>query len=193
MATKLVDIHTHNPSDDTITVSSYGVHPWYADEGLLPLDCALFEGVDGVGEIGLDYACGADKQTQQRLFEAQLQIAEQLDKIVVIHCVRAYNEVLATLSMYTLQRVIFHGFVGSEQLASQILGRGYYLSFGERTFSSPKTIEALRKTPLSKLFVESDQSEVGIQYIYAKVAEILEISEGELAKKIYENYKEIIG
>ncbi len=192
MNSKTVDIHTHNPSSDTLTVSFYGVHPWCADEDLLPLDSALFERVDAVGEIGLDYACTTPKDVQQLLFEQQLQIAEKLDKIVVIHCVKAYNEVLATLSRYNLSRVIFHGFVGSEQLATQILGRGYWLSFGERTFASPKTIVALRKTPLSKLFVESDQSEVGIHYIYAKMAEILGINEDMLMDKVYENYKKII-
>ncbi len=192
MTINQVDIHTHNPTSESLTLSSYGVHPRCAGEVLRPLSMADFEVKDAVGEIGLDYACAVDRELQQQLFEEQLQIAEELGKIVVVHCVRAYNEVLATLRKYNLRRVIFHGFIGSVQLAEQLFERGYWLSFGGRTFSSPKTIEALRATPLNRLFLESDQGEVDIQYMYGKVAEILNLSEEELSAQIYENYKHII-
>ncbi len=192
MVHKIVDIHTHNPSNNALTISSCGVHPWSTDEVSLPLAVDIFDGCDAIGEIGLDFCCSVSKAKQQELFESQLKIAESSDKIVVIHCVKGYNEVLSTLNRYALRCVIFHGFIGSRQLAQQILSRGYYLSFGERTFSSPKTIEALKVTPLDKLFLETDQSEIDIRYIYHQVSTILGINDADLITKIYENYKYIL-
>ncbi|MFR9602939.1 MAG: TatD family hydrolase [Rikenellaceae bacterium] len=192
MKPQIVDIHTHNTINSHATITSHGTHPWCADEATLPLDLSEFEGVDAVGEIGLDYCCSTPPHTQQRLFEAQMEVAQRLNKIAVIHCVRAYNETLSTLSKYRLRCVIFHGFIGSAQLLREITRRGYYVSYGERTFSSPKTIEALRQTPLDRLFLETDQSSVDIETIYNKTASTLGVSIEALKDIIYNNYKQII-
>lgn len=71
------------------------------------------------------------------------------------------------------------------------LARGYCLSFGERTFASPKTLAALRETPLSQLFLETDDSPVSIAEIYARAAEAKGIPVEELQRATLDNYKRI--
>lgn len=65
----------------------------------------------------------------------------------MLHCVRAFEPVMLELAAREPRAVIFHGFIGSPEQARRALEKGYYLSFGVRTFSSPKTMEALRETP----------------------------------------------
>jgi TatD DNase family protein len=98
---------------------------------------------------------------------------------------------MKVLSDYRLKAVIFHGFIGSIEQAQRAVRQGYYLSFGERTFRSPKTIESLRSTPLSHLFVETDESPTPIEDIYAKIAILRGISTSELLQATERNFQAI--
>lgn len=181
-----IDIHTHLATD-AVTIRTVGVHPWLAGEGALP-SAEEIASAEAVGEIGLDKASAVDFSLQTALFQAQLRLAEQYEKPVVLHVVRAYEEVLKALDEVQLPAVIFHGFIGSTALTEQLLKRGCYLSFGERTFRSSKTQEALRSTPLEQLFIETDESRMPLGEIYEKVAEAKGISSTALKKATYENY-----
>ncbi len=68
---------------------------------------------------------------------------------------------------------------------------GYYLSFGERTFRSPRTVEALRRTPVENLFAETDESDVPIEEIYRRIAQAKDLDPELLKCAIYRNYREI--
>ncbi|MBQ2374735.1 MAG: TatD family hydrolase, partial [Alistipes sp.] len=142
-------------------------------------------------EIGLDYACKVNRQRQEEFFKQQLLIAQRLKLPVVIHCVRAFDQVLKILQSYTLRGVIFHGFIGSKELATEVIKRGYFLSFGELTFRSQKTIEALRNTPLENLFLETDVSDTPIEEIYAKTAQITGVDMNKLIHSITNNYNKL--
>ncbi|MBQ5878900.1 MAG: TatD family hydrolase, partial [Alistipes sp.] len=146
-----VDIHTHLATD-AVTIRTVGLHPWQAADGKLPTTDEIAS-AEAVGEIGLDKASAVDFSLQTALFQAQLRLAEQYEKPVVLHVVRAYEEVLKALDEVQLPAVIFHGFIGSPELAERLIRRGFYLSFGERTFRSSKTQEALRRVPLARLFI----------------------------------------
>ena len=163
----VVDIHTHNARTHAQTIVAVGIHPWHAAEGDISVVEREAECADAIGEIGLDFACDVERDAQERIFRAQLAIAERLGKPVVLHCVKAFEEVMKIVAEYPLRAVIFHGFIGSAEQAQRAISRGYYLSFGERTTHSPKSIKALRTTPLSQLFVESDESDTPIEDIVA--------------------------
>lgn len=187
----VVDIHTHNRQSNAQTIDTVGIHPWHAATGDISAVEEQASKIDAIGEIGLDFACDVPREKQIAIFRAQLSLAERLAKPVVLHCVRAFEEVMRVLRDYHLSAVIFHGFVGSKEQAQQAVNKGYYLSFGERSFRSPKSIEALRNTPLSHLFVESDESTTPIEDIYEKIAELRGISVAELAATTKENYNRI--
>lgn len=186
-----VNIHTHRPTGRGIELRTAGIHPWDAGRepvaSLLPLPA----GVQAIGETGLDFARGPAREVQTEVFRAQLALARERGLPVVLHCVRAFEAVLRELADCRPRAVIFHGFIGSKEQARQAAARGYYLSFGERTFSSPKTQEALREVPLSQLFLETDDSQTPIETIYARAAELRGIPVRELLRATEENYKRI--
>ena len=187
----VIDIHTHNAQTHAQSIDTVGIHPWHASTGDIAEVRSLAPAVDAVGEIGLDYACEVPREEQMAIFRAQLEIAEQLEKPVILHCVRAFEDVLKAISEYRLKAVTFHGFIGSVEQAQRAVKQGYYLSFGERTFRSPKSIEALRSTPLSQLFVETDESTTSIEEIYAKLAELRGCKVEELLNATEKNFSRI--
>lgn len=185
----LVDIHTHHPRAGVLSPRMVGIHPWDAEKG-----CMLpeFRECDIIGETGLDYACEVDKTAQERLFRAHLETAERVQKPVVLHVVKAFEQTIRILADYSTEGVVFHGFIGSEQQAKEALRRGYYLSFGVRSLRSPKTRQAIASTPLDRLFCETDDNaSLDIADVYAEVAEIKGITIAELERNIYENYKRL--
>ncbi len=185
----LIDIHTHRPTE-AVTIRTVGVHPWHAAECALPSAEEIMK-ADAVGEIGLDKACGVDFEMQRALFVKQLELAERFEKPVVLHCVRAFEEVMTLLERHTLRAVLFHGFIGSREQAARAVKKGYYLSFGARTEGSNKTIEALRETPLERLFVETDEADTTIEAMYLTIARLRGTEVEELEEATAENYKRI--
>ena len=203
----LIDIHTHRKEPDAAALRSIrlgtaavpsdgslfsaGIHPWDSEkadpQGLRQLEtlpCAA------IGEIGLDYAVSVDRTAQREWLVRQLEIARRRGLPGILHCVKAYNEMLPTLRPFDIPAV-FHGFAGSKQLAGQVLKAGYYLSFGETAFRSSKTADALRNTPSDRLFLETDESAAGIGSIYERAAAIRGVSVAELAAEIRKNYRKI--
>ena len=173
-----------------------GVHPW--DVGGLSKDVLDFflethPGMIGIGEIGLDFARrGADKVLQSDWLNTQLGLAEREFLPVVLHCVKAYNEIQAELKKYRLKAVLFHGFIGSPELMEELVGQGYYLSFGEFSLHSPKTTESLKMIPLDRLFLETDDDPgADINLIYGKVAVLRGVTMESLKEAIFNNYKQV--
>lgn len=188
---EIVNIHTHSPFEWELTPRCWGVHPWDALGQWRPLTPPT--DIEAVGEIGLDSRCDIPIQSQIPLFEEQLQITQRVGLPVILHCVGCFERVVGMLKRYTLNGVIFHGFIGSPQQAQEALKRGYYLSFGELTLRSPKSCEALRVTPLERLFVETDVSSTPIEQIYFRLAEIKGCNTEDLKIATRNNFRTIFG
>lgn len=186
-----VNIHTHRPTGSGIELRTEGVHPWDADMQLVATLGERLSDAQAVGETGLDFVHGPSREVQTETLRAQLRLARERGLPVVLHCVRAFEPLMRELAACEPRAVIFHGFIGSPEQARQALAKGYFLSFGERTFASPKTLAALRETPLSQLFLETDDSPVPIAEIYARAAEAKGVPEEVLQRAILDNYKRI--
>lgn len=193
MTAPLVDIHTHGPATGGIVLRTAGIHPWEAAgrsaSELLPLP----RGTQAIGETGLDLLRGAPYDEQLRLLREQLDLAGRLELPVVLHCVRAFEPLMAELRPLRLRAVLFHGFVGSPRQALRAAERGYFLSFGERMFRSPRTLDALRALPLDRIFCETDDAAVPIGEIYRRTAAARGIDPETLATALWENYERLIG
>lgn len=208
----LVNIHTHDMHSDGIFIYSHSlleagdlplgvsccaaIHPW--DVGACDVSVVLQEleslPVVAIGETGLDYAVrDLNKTLQIEVFEAQLQIAQKRRLPVVIHCVKAFNDVVAILKRYDLVLVIFHGFVGNAIQAKVLLDNNWYISLSNRSLSSAKTVDSLRVIPLDRIFVENDASGVDICKIYALLACKLGLEESVLRAQFFKNYNTIFG
>lgn len=148
-------------------------------------------GIQALGEIGLDFACRSDRTLQTEVLRIQLRLACRTGLPVVLHGVRAFEPLMREVAACRPREVIFHGFIGSPEQARTALSRGCYLSFGERTFASPKSLRALHEVPLDRLFFETDDAPVSIERIYDRAARELGLEVGVLRRAAYENYKRI--
>ena len=186
-----VNIHTHRPTGSGLELRTEGVHPWDADMQLVATLGEQLSDAQAVGETGLDFVHGPSREVQTEALRAQLRLARERGLPVVLHCVRAFEPLMRELAACEPRAVIFHGFIGSPEQARRALAKGYFLSFGERAFASPKTLAALRETPLSQLFLETDDSPVPIEEIYARAAEARGVPTEVLQRATLANYERI--
>lgn len=187
METPYVNLHTHRPTGHGIEPTSVGIHPWNAAQGDLTAVRERIGEVQAVGEIGLDYL-HPDRESQTKVFEQQLQLAEAAGKPVVVHCVKAFEPTMALLKRFRLRSVVFHGFIGSPEQAARAVAEGYCLSFGLRSFASPRTVRALQSIPQERLFLETDDDPATIESVYATAADLLSTPLEALKRTIYANY-----
>ena len=110
-----------------------------------------------VGETGLDYHYGADAKTEQRrLFDAQLRLADELGKPVVVHTREADEDTAAALAGFA-GPVVMHCF-SSPGLTDTVVERRYYVSFaGNVTYPKAQELRvAAARIPLDRLLAETD-------------------------------------
>ena len=207
---KYIDIHTHRKENRENVFSlhnispeefirlpnneknyfSAGIHPWCIDSTVEEKVNVLKQitsdpSILAIGETGLDKLCHVDFNLQKEIFNCQISIAKKVKKPLIIHCVKAYNEVQQLLKEnQTNVPVVFHGFRGKPQLAKELIKAGGYLSFGN--LFNKESVEA---TPLDRIFLETDDKDVEIEEIYKLIAEIKGVSAEKLVEAAGENFE----
>lgn len=201
-----VDIHTHRlpeiPGEAIVNCYpetyvpqdggwySVGVHPWQVQRDTrleLLAELVGHPQVLAVGEAGLDKLADAPMPVQLEFFRRQALLAMKMDKPLIIHLVKAADELLQLKQ--TLQPAnpwIIHGFRGKAALAQEYLRHGFYLSFGEKYQE-----EALRIVPSGRLFVETDESMTPIAELYERVACVRGVSWNELQEMVRQNIRSV--
>lgn len=144
-----------------------------------------------VGECGLDKSIDTNMEDQLRIFKQQVDMAEEADLPVVLHVVRAFNEMLEFMkAQRPVVPMIIHGYQGSVQMTESLLKAGFLISFGESIDrENSKSREALRQVPVESLFLETDEGERDIRELYHMAATIKEISVDQLREHIFDNFK----
>lgn len=204
---KLFDIHTHQHSsqgpaivncypEDFIAEKggfySVGIHPWNAhlasDASLqLLTNCAAHRQVLAIGEVGIDKHAQASLSIQIELFKQQVALSESLQKPLLIHAVKAMDELLALKRLLRpVQPWIIHGFRGNDAVAKTYINHGFYLSLGEKFQSA-----ALLAIPDGRLFLETDESQWAIAEIYHRVAQEKKVPMEQLMQTIGTNINEV--
>lgn len=146
----------------------------YAAVGVHPEDCAGWQDTDvdelrslaahpkvvAVGEIGLDYYWKENppRQFQQKVFRAQLALARELDLPVIVHDREAHGDCLSIIREFPQVRGVFHCFSGSAEMAKELVGLGWMISFtGALTYKNArKAVEAAQAVPLDRIMIETD-------------------------------------
>lgn len=176
---------------------SMGLHPWFLDVQTLEVQLesvakyASAREVLAIGECGLDKLCATDWDLQIKAFKYQITLAEQLNKPLIIHCVKAFNDVLVLLKNVGIP-VIFHGINNKLSLIQPIIDRGYYLSFGKSVLGFNEAIlNTFRSVPLEKLFLETDDADLDIREIYNSAARVRDISEKEIVLQLEKNFSNV--
>ncbi len=161
-----------------VQACSLGLHPWYLcnhnDDFAQIKALAVNSNVLAIGECGLDKVCKTDWALQNLLFEQQIKLANELRKPLIVHCVRAFDEVSNLLiKTGSTVPVILHGYNKKIDIARKMISNGYYLSFGAALHhpSSPAATVLSRIGP-DRFFLETDVAAVSIEQVYKKAAEI---------------------
>jgi len=113
-----------------------------------------------VGETGLDYHYDrSPRERQRRAFEAQLALAAELGKPVVVHAREADDDVAAILRTWgdRLPAIVLHSFSSGDAVWEAGMGAGAYFSFsGMITFKNWTMTGRLAACPPDRLLVETD-------------------------------------
>ncbi len=211
-----IDIHTHRSGElaDVLSVLnlmagecpepvgtpyySIGIHPWQ----LLQYDVATLKSrmtqdlqrlkPVAIGELGLDRAIPVPLPIQQEILGWQEQLALQYNLPLIHHVVRANDLMLARAKKYPgLVRVI-HGFTGKTTEALQYIRAGFMLSLGAALFDTKRQVaESIKSIPAENLFLETDESSISIQEVYARAASLRNEAEEELRIHIFDNFARI--
>lgn len=116
--------------------------------------------VRAIGETGVDFFRTSEegRAFQEKSFRAHIQIANKLNKPVMVHDRDAHLDALRILDDEKAQQVIFHCYSGDKEFAQELVKRGWYLSFaGTCTFKNAQNLrDALQITPLENVLVETD-------------------------------------
>lgn len=143
-----------------------------------------------IGECGLDSRVGASPELQKEVFLKQVQLANEIGKPLIIHCVRKFPEIIY-LKKFGQTAWIIHGFNKNPQLAQELLEAGFYLSFGKPLLHSLSLQQIFINTPSSRFFLETDDDNFEIVSLYQKAAELKNITVENIENQIFENLKEI--
>ncbi|PWN61323.1 TatD family hydrolase [Chryseobacterium oncorhynchi] len=170
---------------------SIGIHPNDIDVININLQLSwiksmMFQNCFAIGECGLDSMVPIDQKIQEEVFLKQIEIANEVKKPIIIHCVRKFYEVIS-FRKKSSQAMIIHGFNKKQQIATDLLNNNFYLSFGKAVLYNLSLQDILKNTPLDKLFLETDNEDFKIEELYLKVSEIKEISLEQLNEQILEN------
>ncbi len=214
---KYIDIHTHTingseniqilnvfaqalPEADLANLYSAGLHPWHIeminqDKCFRAIErSAGLRNMKAVGECGLDRSIMTDFALQKKCFKKQIEISEQHSKPLIIHCVRAYYD-LIRLKNETKSELpwIIHGYFGNKTITQALINHGFWFSVGESMLNEIPKHEILKIIPPERLFLETDDRDISIEKIYSVAAVILKIDEEQLAEAIYNNFIRLFG
>lgn len=208
----LLDIHTHHVSgaseESILNVEpgafisamdeshqcyySVGIHPWKVMEageeewGILQ-EIASRPSVLAIGEAGLDKLTTADMSLQKDAFIRQIFLSESVEKPLVIHCVKAFNELIELKRKYRPQMPwVVHGFRNNLNIARQLMNEGIYFSLGEKYQA-----DVLQNMPLERLLAETDESTLDIRILIARMAGERGLETDGLCHRIDENARKI--
>ena len=213
----LIDIHTHNhffiqsdvvklvslmagekiPPDVKNCLFSYGIHPWQLETQDTKSLIEIFEhemtsnSFVAIGEIGIDKTRKIPLNLQIEIFEYQLFIANKKQLPVILHVVKATNEIMQSVSkIKPTVPMILHAFNSSKEQVMHYSKKGFYFSVGNaiHTFDS-KMATSLKTIPIERLFFETDVFQQDIVQIYRKASEILHLDVENLRQKIFENFE----
>jgi TatD DNase family protein len=145
-----------------------------------------------LGECGLDKRIEIPLDVQISVFKKQLEIVKQTNKPIVLHCVAAYDEVIAIKKEMKIDNpMIIHGFSKNEQVAQSLLKNGFYLSFGKYLLRNPDLEKVFTFAPENQILLETDTIEESIYQVYEKAALIKGISVDELKTIVFTNFSRI--
>ena len=177
---------------------SIGIHPWKVVDNDIEAEMVIinnqanYPSCLAIGECGLDKRVTVDFDLQTQVFQKHLLIAQRINKPVIVHCVGAFQELIAIKNDLKIDvPIIIHGFSKNKALAKQLIKEGFYLSFGKYLMLNPDLEETFLTIPNERFFLETDSSNYKIQEIYHKAAFYKKCTLVELKQIINYNFQKV--
>lgn len=196
-----------------------GIHPDHAGElndavmsELRTMLC--HEKAVAVGEIGLDYYWDKEShELQKKWFAAQMRLALEMEKPIVVHSREAAKDTFDTIKAEHAGKPgfcggVIHCYSGSVEMAREYVKLGYYIGIGGVvTFKNARVLkEVAADIPLERIVIETDcpylapvpfrgkrNSSLYLPYVIEKIARIREITPKEVEQAVWENAKRLYG
>lgn len=187
-----------------------GVYPEYTDLSDDEYNEYLkyVEEVDAIGEIGLDYHWYPEtKEKQKELYIKQIELANKLNKPIIVHARDAAQDNLDILKAHPCKGVM-HCYSGSAEMAKELVKLGFYISIaGPITWKNARQLlEVIKVVPINKLLIETDSpyltpapnrgkrnDPTNVIYVGTLIANELGMNEEEFKKQINANYDALFG
>lgn len=216
MENAFIDIHSHQGNqfsglrisnvgkelllpDDPEGLFTMGIHPWYIDQ--LTVESALQQiSIDAqrkeivaIGECGIDRLIQTPIKLQEEIFRRQILIAEKTKKPMIIHCVKAFPEIIRIRKEMNAQSPwILHGYNNNEQIGEELIKHGFHLSFGKALLQKGSNAQKMIvKCPVEKLFLETDTGPASIEEIYKAASDLKQIGMEALKNCIQKNFNSL--
>jgi len=204
---KFFDFHHHNASENFGVYNlklnenppayffSAGIHPHAVSEDLQEhinwlQEVSGLKNCVAIGECGLDGLINLDEKLQEKVFSMQIHLANELEKPLIIHCVKRFSQ-LHHFRKISKVPMIIHGFNKRKTIGDDLLKNGFCLSFGKSVLYNVNLQSFVKDFPIEKLFLETDSSDFEIKELYAKVADLKNISLEDLQQNIKENLRNL--
>ncbi len=194
---EVVNADIHNTKN--LKYYSYGLHPWHIDKETIDGDLRKLrfklteKNCLAIGECGLDKLSKVDFDLQVFAFTEQIKLANDLKKPLIIHCVKAFNELINCLNLNNNEvPVIIHGYNNNENIARVLKDYGCFFSFGKALLGYESNASKVIKNIGKKyIFLETDDAELSIKYVYNKASELLGVDLGIVQEQISENFESV--
>lgn len=200
-----VDIHTHFSGKGIRVVNtnepevggmySMGIHPLRVDRNqLCRIEYFAKRGmIAAIGEAGLDRNSSYSMEDQAEVFELQVEISERYGLPIIIHCVRAFSDLISIRKKLRAKQVwIIHGFNNNIQILNQLLAHGFYVSAGKKMLIEQSNIYRLVECiPRDRLFFETDDVLIPVSNIYQVAVPLLGMSMEDLKERVFMNYQTV--
>jgi TatD DNase family protein len=188
---EIVSIHLGQEKDKKYY--TVGLHPWWTDTVVtVSQKTTLITLLSdshclAMGEMGLDRLKGPEMAVQMEVIRSQLTIAQELGKPVIIHCVRAYDQLMQIKKEFPdIKKWCVHGYGRHAILAQQLIDHGFYLSL--MPAPEVKYQEWFAKLPIDRLFLETDSMpDVTIEDVYSLVVKVTGMDMGRLCRQMNSN------
>ena len=159
--------------------SAFGLHPMLAahyEEPLLENLAGYAANAVAIGEIGLDYALtGVSREAQATALRGQLRLAVRMGLPVIIHCRRAFDDLIHILREERVREVggVMHAYSGSPEMARIFAKEGLLISLsGTLTYNNAvKSPLVASRIPLEQLLLETDAPDMAPEPHRGKVNE----------------------
>lgn len=161
----------------------------------------------GIGEVGLDLHITGDDESfekQKRVLGRFVELAKELDKVIIIHSRDAEKETVEFLENFKYEKILMHCFSGSMKLVKRIIENGWRLSIPSSVKYNEHFQKVVEITPMENLFCETDSpflhpdrlegtqnNSVNVLESYKKIAKIKGLSLKDAEKVIWSSFEEL--